>query len=708
MSHVESPTSTWVRHDSLDGLRTLAVYLVVLYHAGVGWLGGGFVGVDLFFVLSGFLVSTILFEELAATGRLDLAHFYDRRVRRLLPAAVVVVMATSAVSLVFLSSVRRVPLVGDAQAALLYVANWHFLAASNDYFAAPGVDDSPFLHFWSLSIEEQFYAGFPLLLLGLARLDRRWRHGTFAVLAGLFAASLTAQLAWARVDVNHAYYGTETRFYQLLAGALLALALHHRRLAARTRQARPRQARNRTARSLVMAWSVPLVSLTGMLLVATSVLALNPSYRGLAATLFAVPLIATLAVDDTHPLTRLFSRPGLVYLGTISYGTYLWHWPVVVLLREVVTPTPAVTAAIVVGISTGLAAASFQLLERPIRTRKVPTRWRTPVLATGLATSVAAALVVVPNLLEQQRMPDLVAAPAVAVGTAANVEGPVPDIDFRKFARDEGPRERYCHPGEASRCAVVDGQPGPNVMLVGDSHARMLEPTLVSLAEEHGFNLSVNIIGGCPWPRDLVNQRPPERAQQRCAQVRRELYAEVLQESRTDLVILTQQGRDSDYWDGLLGAPPGEDDRAPIGRVLYDTTASTLEGLVSQGIRALVVQSIWLPTDDFGDPLDCLATADRVQQCRVPISPRTRLLDADYLAAASRWEDVHTVDINPIICPAAPVCDPVLDGIPVWRDVNHYSPAVILHERDRVWAAIQDSGAFAGLPASVSPRPRRR
>jgi hypothetical protein len=169
--------STWTYRPALDGLRTLAVYLVLLFHVGVERFTGGFVGVDLFFVLSGFLVSTILFEELERTGRLDLARFYDRRVRRLLPAAVLLVVAACGVAFVVLSTVRRAPLVADAQAALLYVANWRFLLRKNDYFGAGDVDSSLFLHFWSLSIEEQFYVVFPLLLIVLWRAERRRRGG---------------------------------------------------------------------------------------------------------------------------------------------------------------------------------------------------------------------------------------------------------------------------------------------------------------------------------------------------------------------------------------------------------------------------------------------------------------------------------------------------------------------------------------------------
>ena len=134
---------SWSYRPALDGVRCLAVYLVVVFHTGVGVFSGGFVGVDLFVVLSGFLVSTILFQELADTGRLDLARFYDRRVRRLLPAALLVVLATGAVAVVMLSTIRRAPLVGDAQSALLYVANWRFLFQTNDYFAATDRASSP-------------------------------------------------------------------------------------------------------------------------------------------------------------------------------------------------------------------------------------------------------------------------------------------------------------------------------------------------------------------------------------------------------------------------------------------------------------------------------------------------------------------------------------------------------------------------------------
>src|SRR4051795_11533426 len=219
----------------LDGLRTVAVYLVLLFHAGLSWFGGGYVGVDMFFCLSGFLVTSVLMTELQSSGSLRVGRFYSRRVRRLLPAAVVVVIATCLTFTLVWSVVRRATIVGDAVSALLYYANFHFLAASGDYFAAD-IDKSPFLHFWSLSIEEQFYAVFPVLLLVLYRVGRsRRRSVVLGGLSFLLVLSLAEQIWFATRNVDRAYYGTDTRLYQLLAGALLTatFAFTSRRLGRR-------------------------------------------------------------------------------------------------------------------------------------------------------------------------------------------------------------------------------------------------------------------------------------------------------------------------------------------------------------------------------------------------------------------------------------------------------------------------------------------
>ncbi|MGN6574512.1 MAG: acyltransferase family protein [Nocardioides sp.] len=707
--------SPWTYRPALDGLRTLAVYLVLLFHVGVGSFAGGFVGVDLFFVLSGFLVSTILFEELERTGRLDLARFYDRRVRRLLPAAVLLVVAASGVALVVLTTVRRDPLVGDAQAALLYVANWRFLLQKNDYFGAGDVDSSLFLHFWSLSIEEQFYFVFPLLLIVLWRLERRRRGVLVGVLGLLFAGSLVAQVLWARVDVNHAYYGTEARLYQLLAGALLAVAF--------------RRVRDTSAVRLTSAarTAIAFGSLAGMVLTASSAVDFSPSQRGLLATVFAVGLIASLAGEHGGAAVGVFSLPPLVYLGKISYGIYLWHWPVIVLLDELVRPPTLLRAVLVAGMSTMFAAASYHMLERPIRAPRLRPVFQIPAVATGLSASVVAALLVVPPVLQHERKPDLVAQGTAGALPATGptgptggdgggeagaggddgqdaaaqqvTDGPVPDIDLVAVRDDHGADPRRCTPDAVDDCAIVTGQPGPHVVLVGDSYGQMLAPTLTRLAKEHGFNLSASIISGCPWLRGVVKAANTADQQKHCADARESLYTEQLDAMDADLVVLIQRSRD-DSVDADMTRPPGDDgSNQPLTGLLADSTRRTLDGLDELGIPALVVHGVYSPVESYGDPLDCLAKARRTSQCRVPVSPLDGVLDALYRTESAENPDVADLDLNPIVCPTAPICEPIYKGVPVWRDRLHYTPRVLLKHRDEIWRAIEDTGLLADSAA---------
>ena len=320
-------TLPWPHHPALDGLRTVAVYLVVLFHSGVSGFDGGFLGVDLFFVLSGFLVSSVLLDEAERTGRVRLGRFYGRRVRRLLPAAVVVVIATSGLSLLLSPLVARLPWIGDAQASLLYVSNWRFLEQSNEYFGAD-INRSPFLHFWSLSVEEQFYFALPLILLLLFKLRRRWRPALVTGVAVLAGLSVADQFYWAGRDATHAYYGTDARIYQLLVGVLAAIAW--------------RRYQSQRVRARGSGW----VFLAILLLTASSLAPFSVSWRGLLATGASVGLTLAVVARTDRSLVAALSRPTMTYLGQISYGTYLWHWPAVLAIGLLVdVPTLGVDGA---------------------------------------------------------------------------------------------------------------------------------------------------------------------------------------------------------------------------------------------------------------------------------------------------------------------------------------------------------------------------
>ena len=315
------------------------------------------------------------------TGSLRLGRFYARRVRRLLPAALVVIVATSLLFVLIASSARRVPLVGDAQSALLYVANWHFLAQSGDYFAT-GVDKSPFLHFWSLAIEEQYYVVFPLLARGCSAGPPRRR--TVGVLAALLALSLGSQLVWAHLDSSHAYYGTDARLYQLLAGSLCAVAI---------RTWNPRVA-PRTAGSIAAA------GLALVLVLGSGLVDLSASLRGVGATVASALVISGLVLDGSTRPARLLARPVPVFLGRISYGTYLWHWPVILAATTLLDVGPGVVAALALAWRPGWPPRRTRCWRCRSGGRSSLDRMRWYPAVAGVAASALVAATVVPWALQ--------------------------------------------------------------------------------------------------------------------------------------------------------------------------------------------------------------------------------------------------------------------------------------------------------------------
>lgn len=397
---------------ALDGLRGLAVLGVLLHHARIPGVPAGFVGVDVFFVLSGFLITSLLLAELRDTGRVRLGGFWLRRARRLLPALFAVVLVVGATAPWWLEAGPRSTLVGDGVAALVYVANWRILASGTDYFATFG-PPSPLTHTWSLGVEEQFYVLWPLAVVGAVALLRRlgakrsWRRrvvvagllGTLALVAG--SALLTAVLA--RGDVMRAYYGTDARAQELLGGAALGLLA----TAAGWWGARP--ATPSRPRRLVVT-VVGLAGLVGLVVVAGTV----RDARGFVAHggfALVTALAAAVLVAAVHPVggpvARLLAWRPLAALGVVSYGVYLWHWPLFVLLDPVRTGLDGggirdrvLLAALRIGTSGAVAVLSYRLVERPART----FRWADadPALR-GLvpvaAASACLAALVVPSAL---------------------------------------------------------------------------------------------------------------------------------------------------------------------------------------------------------------------------------------------------------------------------------------------------------------------
>ncbi|HYY05676.1 MAG TPA: acyltransferase, partial [Candidatus Limnocylindria bacterium] len=347
------------RRDDIQGLRAVAVLLVALGHAGVPFLGGGYVGVDVFFVLSGFLITGLLLAEAERGGTVSLGDFYARRARRILPAAALTLLVTDIAAHHLLNFVRARQVISDSVWAAAFGANVHFAHQGTDYFAQ-GQPPSPLLHFWTLSVEEQFYLVWPALL-ALVLLRRR---RLLVVVSVLGAASLAWSIASTRASENAAYCSTFARAWELALGAALAIAwpnlppLHSR---------------------------VRWVGLAAIGAAAVGFSSATP-FPGYAAVLPAAGAALVIAAGGG---ARLLSSAPLRYVGDRSYAFYLWHWPVLTIAVQHAGHdlSTAVKLLLLLG-AFALSVLSYALVENPIRRARMPARILWPAsaaVALGLA-----------------------------------------------------------------------------------------------------------------------------------------------------------------------------------------------------------------------------------------------------------------------------------------------------------------------------------
>ena len=343
----------------IDGLRALAVATVVLYHGGVSWIPGGFLGVDVFLVISGYLITSLLLAEMHANGRINLTRFWLARARRLLPAvALMIIVVLAAMTVLHPGEVGN--LRGAVIASVFYVTNWYQIFAHQSYFAQ-FARPSVFQHLWSLAVEEQFYLFWPpVMALGLNLFGRRTL--VYGVVAGVVGSTLLAAVLFRPgTDPSRIYYGTDTRAAGLLVGVLLAFAWPAAHLA----PVRRRQA----ALMLDVAGVAALVALMALMMSLGQLSA--GLYRGgfLLVALVTAVLLATIAHPSSQ-IGRVFAIAPLVWIGKRSYGIYLWHWPIMMLSRpNVDVPFGGpVLVLMQIGLTIGIAELSYRYVEVPIRT----------------------------------------------------------------------------------------------------------------------------------------------------------------------------------------------------------------------------------------------------------------------------------------------------------------------------------------------------
>ena len=632
----------------LDGLRTVAVYLVVAYHAGLGLFSGGYIGVDIFFVLSGYLVTQILVRDLGRTGRVRAAQFYARRVRRILPAAIVTLVATAVVYSIVASPAEVLDSLGAFRAAFLYVTNWYFIHQANDYFAAD-VNSNPVLQFWSLAIEEQFYLVWPMLLAGLfvltARLRRQWWAMRTAVLIAALASMVLA-LSLAETNVARAYYGTDTRAYQLLFGAALALTPQVLHLGDRW---------ERVAR-----WA-SVATLGLLVLLATSFFSFGPISRGIVVAALALALLVALESTRGGVAKDLLSARSFTYLGRISYGVYLWHWPVVVIAGYQRDLSPVELFVISAGLATILAALSYRFVEHPIRMSGVLNRYKAPVIAVGFVSSIVIGLLVMPAILDRG---------STSVAATSTVTSPtnLRLLDWHA-AIDDIPVLPDCLGRPVAACTLTHGD-GPSVLIMGDSNARMWIPALTEVAKQRSWTFSVASYPTCPWERGLA---VVYKTYEGCRAHQGDWYKRVIPELDPDLIIVSHQAFDNPTRPYRFIAPDGRGigpNDADYEATLERSVAASLRTLERPERQIVIIEPIPDTPDPRMDPLRCLSTGAAPETCSFNANRRPWPLERFYREQAKR-ADVASIDPDRMVCPRWPTCDAVVGRIIVKRDANH-------------------------------------
>lgn len=654
-----SKRKTAQRRD-IQGLRMLAVGSVVVNHL-FHWPVGGFVGVDVFFVISGFLITSLLLREYDRSGRISMVDFYRRRIKRLMPAALTVLAVTLGLGAWLLPQARAVELSWDALFAAVFGANWRFAATDTDYFQA-GQPPSALQHYWSLSVEEQFYVVWPLLIIAVLFIAAKFganARGRGLVLAGTIALVTIASLAWAAHETvaspEVAYFSTFSRGWELGIGAALAIGLHF------------------------VAWRPPaavaaVLAYLGMAGIVVSWFVVSPE-SGFPMPSGLLPVLATALVlwagadqssgydTATWPLTN----PASKYIGDISYSLYLWHFPVIILGQAVIPQSEPLLWILALPTMLLLSAASYHWIENPSRRAPWLSKdWSWTRLRAGIVAGVGVAAIVLTPVTWTQVASNS-PSPAVAdvadsgcQGAQAIMEecdtegvaaGSTPSLD--NLASDNGAAfDCWRYEGDAFNDCTTDlsGGKGLKVAVVGDSHAAMYLSALIPIAEERGWQLDRFVGNGCQWVAGMDGDCTGEM--------------EAVTSALTDPddpydVIITSAAR----W-----AYEDEDG-------LAEKFADAWRPAIENGTEVLVIEDAPTFTDDAFQCLSLVSWSPFAGSCAVPVeeawTPTDPLPEATELAGA------HLIETRDFFC-TEDSCPAVIGGVKVFRDtVGHVTDTYI-------------------------------
>lgn len=638
----------------VDGLRAIAVAAVLLFHAQLGPLPGGFAGVDVFFVISGFLITGIVLRE-QAEGRFTLAGFYARRARRILPALYVVGAACVPAALLLLTGDALADFFRTLAAAAVGGSNFVF-AATTDYFGQPA-EGRPLLHTWSLGVEEQFYLVFPLFLLVAAKWPRR-RVVTVLALAAL--ASL-AGAEWASTRYSTAnFFLAPGRAWELAAGCLCAFAVARREGGALSLP-RPLQES--------IAW-------LGLAAVLASFALFDRTTRDPSAWML-LPVLGTaallLAADTRTSVGRVLASRPFVAVGLVSYSAYLWHQPLLVFSRiHVGGPLPLAWRLAIVAATFLLAGLTWRFVEQPLR-----TGWRAPVPRTLRVAALACATVT-----------------AAALGgmvAASAYSQPFPAVVRAQFEPPARAADCFDVPGAHAQpdawCRINPSvQPLPGFVLFGDSHALQLLDAFEAAARQAGRSGVFVGYSGCPPLLGVVPLTRPDQGTRDCAALNRRVLDFVREQRIRDVYLVGKWSYSTDLWNGTrylnaLGFAAG--DPVDVGhsrRAFEQGFAQTVQAYAAAGVRLHVIEQV--PQQQVAPRAayerawrEPARAAQVLEQLAVPVAshaalqafPRQVLRRADLPAR-------ETLDFTPLLCDAQR-CSLGEPRLPYYTDESHVSPA---------------------------------
>jgi peptidoglycan/LPS O-acetylase OafA/YrhL len=646
-----SPHTTKILPE-IQGLRCWAVLLVTVFHLWPSVLPGGFIGVDVFFVISGFLITGLLIREAEREGRISLLAFYARRILRLLPMATLIILLALA-ALPLMPAYRWDETWRHALAATLYAENWWLAHLAVDYLGADELP-SPLQHYWSLSIEEQFYFFWPLLILITCWVAAKWRRFSTrslatALLAILYIISFAASIWLTYRASTNAYFFTHTRLWELAAGGLLALAPW-------------RPAAYNAKRALAIG---------GLLAIITSAIVITPASK-FPGFIALAPVLGTIAVILSGGV-GIFSRYALNalpyrFIGDISYSIYLWHWPIIVYYSIHNGNPGLVDGLMLLAITILLAAASKYLVEDYFLKRASwrTKLWRVYLLGFALvAVSVLAALGArqyirhesKPVPLTQDRYPG---AMTLTHGIEAPKNVKVQPSLFRISRDVPDVYARKCHvrfgATELAPCKYGNPEAKLHVMLVGDSHAAHWVPALAALAQQNNWRFTSHTKAGCPAveiPLLWKGKPYPE-----CTAWMENLQKEIAR-TKPDIIIQSQLHMSRPH----ATTPKAPDEFIPQ---MVDSMHTTWAGWRKAGIEVVVIP------DTPMMPKSTLKCVQHGQKCTSYTRAESLNRRDPLLEAAQSSADVTLMNMNDAIC-NAPTCNAIVGNIIVFRDFDHIS-----------------------------------